>query len=169
MTLTHCFDKPPHPLIKKLFFIDVAESHGKCTLVRSLADLAHLLPMRQDCQGLPRRGYSLDGTFWTIRLCCWRQPTTRHSDWFNACVLFKTPNLYPSHGKAFCQSASSWRRLYWQRPMWHSIQKWLCFFYRYSILNQKNLSLNPAIEIEEDELGSFAKLWITMTLIINSQ
>ena len=43
------------------------------------------------------------------------------------------------------------------------------FFYRYSILNQKNLSLNPAIEIEEDELGSFAKLWITMTLIINSQ
>ena len=45
----------------------------------------------------------------------------------------------------------------------------VAFFYRYSKWNQENLSLNEPIDFEEDELGFYGKLWITMTLVINSQ
>ena len=38
-----------------------------------------------------------------------------------------------------------------------------------SVMDQDNLSFNEEIDIEEDELGPFASLWITMTLIVNSQ
>jgi hypothetical protein len=39
----------------------------------------------------------------------------------------------------------------------------------HSKLNQDHLSENIPIAIEQDEFGSYAELWITMTLIVNSQ
>ena len=38
----------------------------------------------------------------------------------------------------------------------------------YSAMNQINLSRNLPISIKSDELGSYADLWITVTLIVNS-
>jgi hypothetical protein len=43
------------------------------------------------------------------------------------------------------------------------------WFLGHSKLNEDHLSENPPIAIEQDEFGSYAELWITMTLIVNSQ
>ena len=38
----------------------------------------------------------------------------------------------------------------------------------WAAMNQDNLSINQSIHMEIDELGPYAQLWITMTLIVNS-